>query len=78
VQIPVSALARRFGVSRPHVKQVLRSAQENAMMSIGSDGSIKLSPRMIDAAHKLFSTMLAFEWNCGRRALEAANSAAKK
>jgi DNA-binding GntR family transcriptional regulator len=72
----ISELARRFGVSRAHVKQVLRSAQEQGLL-YADDGSVRgifLTPHYFDAAYQLFAAMFALELHAGRRALDAANA----
>jgi hypothetical protein len=77
VQMPISELARRFGVSRAHVKQVLRGAQEQGLLTAddGSGNGIHLTPQYFDAAYQLFSAMFALELHAGQLALDAANAA---
>jgi hypothetical protein len=72
VQMPISELARRFGVSRAHVKQVLRGAQDRGMLRIDDGNGIRLMPQLFDAAYQLLSAMFALELHTGLRALEAA------
>jgi hypothetical protein len=74
VQMPISELARRFGVSRAHVKQVLRGAQEQGLLTSddGSGRGILLTPQYFDAAYQLFAAMFALELHTGRLALDAA------
>jgi DNA-binding MarR family transcriptional regulator len=75
VQMPISELARRFGVSRAHVKQVLRGAQDRGLLRIddGSTNGVRLMPAYFDAAYQLFAAMFALELHTGLRALNAAN-----
>jgi hypothetical protein len=73
VQMPISELARRFGVSRAHVKQVLRGAQDQGLLRIDDGNGIRLMPAYFDAAYQLFAAMFALELHTGLRALEAAN-----
>jgi len=75
VQMPISELARRFGVSRAHVKQVLRGAQEQGLLTFddGRGRGIHLTPQYFDAGYQLFAAMFTLELHTGRRALEAAN-----
>ena len=65
--------ARNFGVSRAHVKQVLRGAQEQGLLRIDDGNGIRLMPAYFDAAYQLFAAMFALELHTGLRALEAAN-----
>lgn len=71
VQMPIAELARRFGVSRAHVKQVLRGAQEQGLLTVDPGNGIRLMPQYFDAAYQLFSAMFALELHSGLRALEA-------
>ncbi|HEY8950404.1 MAG TPA: hypothetical protein VIM56_16075 [Rhizomicrobium sp.] len=80
VQMPISELARRFGVSRAHVKQILRGAQEQGLL-IADDGTgrgIYLTREYFDAAYLLFSAMFTLELHTGQIALAAANAATEK
>jgi hypothetical protein len=76
VQMPISELARRFGVSRAHVKQVLKAAQGQGLLTLddGTGKGIHLSPQFIDAVYQWFAVMLALELHTGQMALAAMNS----
>jgi hypothetical protein len=74
VQMPISELARRFGVSRAHVKQILRGAQDRGLLRMDDGIGIRLMPQSFDAAYRLFSAMFALELHAGLRALEAAKA----
>lgn len=77
VQMPISELARRFGVSRAHVKQVLRGAQKQGLLAAddGTGRGIYLTPEYFDAAYQLFAAMFTLELHTGQLALDAANAA---
>jgi hypothetical protein len=78
VHVPISELARRFGVSRAHVKQVLKAAEGQGLLALdeGTGKGIYLSPQFIDAVYQWFAVMLALELHTGRRALEDTAKAA--
>jgi hypothetical protein len=80
VQLPISELARRFGVSRAHVKQVLKGAQEKGLLILddGTGEGIYLTPLFMDHAYQWFAVMFALELHTGRRALEGAAKAAPR
>lgn len=78
VQIAISELARRFAVSRPHVKQVLKNAQERGLLVLddGSGKGIYLTPAFIDGGYQWFAAMFALELHAGEFALKATKAAA--
>jgi hypothetical protein len=78
VHVPISELARRFGVSRAHVKHVLKGAEEKGLLTLddGTGNRIHLTPLFMDAVYQWFAVMLALELHTGRRALEDAAKAA--
>lgn len=78
VQIPISELARRFAVSRAHVKQVLKNAQEKELLALddGSGKGIYLTPELIEAGYQWFAAMFTLELHAGEHAWEAAKAAA--
>jgi DNA-binding MarR family transcriptional regulator len=73
VSISISALARRFGVSRAHVLKLLRDAESRGFLRrTGSAGeSIVVLPPLTDAADRFFATVFLFFALCAREALEA-------
>ena len=77
VQITISELARRFAVSRAHVKQILKNAQEKGLLVLddGSGKGIYLNQHLIDAGYQWFAAMFTLELHAGERALEAADAA---
>jgi DNA-binding GntR family transcriptional regulator len=74
VPISVSRLARRFGVSRPHVLKLLNdAASEGFIERIGPAGDrAVVLPRLADAAQNFFATMFLFFADCAREALDCA------
>jgi DNA-binding MarR family transcriptional regulator len=79
VQIAISELARRFAVSRAHVKQVLKNAQEKGLLvpDDGSGNGIYLTPELIDGGYQWFAAMFALELHAGNTALQAARAASR-
>jgi hypothetical protein len=77
VQVPISELARRFGVSRAHVRHVLKGAEEKRLLTVddGTGNGIHLTPLFMDAVHQWFAVMFALELHTGRLALEAVKAA---
>ncbi|MDI1344715.1 MAG: hypothetical protein PSV22_11525 [Pseudolabrys sp.] len=73
VPISISALARRFSVSRPHVLKLIRDAAAAGLITrIGADGDhIMIQPRLADAAQNFFATMYLLFADCARDALRA-------
>jgi hypothetical protein len=71
VRISISALARRFAVSRPHVINLLRDAeQEGFLRRDGLQGEeIVVLPRLSDAVQNLFATVFLFQAKSARGAL---------
>ena len=71
VPVSVASLARRFGVSRPHVLKLLRDAAEEGLLARSdADGRIAILPPLADAAQALFAAMFLFYADCTREALE--------
>ena len=77
VRTPISALARRFGVSRAHVKQVLRNAQNAGLLRVEGGGGTFIPDATADAIRDMFAYMLAFELHCAIGALAAVQEARK-
>ena len=71
VRISISALARRFAVSRPHVMNLLRDAeQEGFLRRDGQQGEdIVVLPRLAEAVQNLFATIFLFQAESAREAL---------
>jgi DNA-binding MarR family transcriptional regulator len=71
VRISISALARRFAVSRPHVINLLRDAeQEGFLRRDGLQGEeIVVLPLLSDAAQNFFATVFLYQAKSAREAL---------
>ena len=73
VPLSISALARRFGVSRPHVVALLRDAEAAGLLErIGPGGAqVRLSPRLLDDLERFFAGVFLFNARAAQHALEA-------
>jgi hypothetical protein len=65
--ISISALARRFGVSRPHVIALFRAAQDQGLLVREGD-QVRFSETLRAAADRFFAAMYLFNLACGRQA----------
>jgi DNA-binding MarR family transcriptional regulator len=72
VTVSISALSRRFGVSRVHVRKMLRDAAEEGFIARpkGDDGPIVVQPRLTQATHTFLATIFLFLAHCIGAALE--------
>lgn len=77
VPISISALARRFNVSRPHVLKLIRdAAAEGLIERTGQDGDhVVIRPRLAEAAQNFFATMYLLFADCARGAMQNARNA---
>lgn len=66
VKLSISAAARRFGVSRVHVRKLLRDAEEQGYLSRpgSAEGEVLLSPRMIDATLDFIASAFLYLGHC--------------
>jgi DNA-binding MarR family transcriptional regulator len=73
VPISISALARRFKVSRPHVLKLMRDAATDGLIErTGQDGDRAIiRPRLAEAAQNFFATMYLFFADCAREAIRS-------
>jgi hypothetical protein len=71
VTVSISALSRRFGVSRVHVRKMLRDAAAEGFIARpnGDDGPIVVQPRLTQATHAFFATVFLFNAHCISAAL---------
>jgi hypothetical protein len=73
VPLSISALAKRFGVSRPHVIAVLRDAEAAGLLErLGPGGAqVRLSPRLLEDLESFFGSVFLFNAHSARLALKA-------
>ncbi len=71
VPISISALARRFAVSRTHVLKLIQDAEADGAIARQGD-RIVLSPQLADATQTFFATMFLFFAGCAREAMRGA------
>jgi hypothetical protein len=71
--LSISALSRRFAVSRPHVLTLIRDAAADGLIErIGPDGDrLVLSPQLADGIQTFFAVSYLFFADCAREALAA-------
>ena len=71
VPFSISALARRFSVSRPHVLKLMRDAAAAGLIErVGDDGArVVLRRELAVAAQNVFATMFLYYAACARDAL---------
>jgi DNA-binding GntR family transcriptional regulator len=74
VPISISAIANRFGISRVHVRTVLRDAEAQGLIErTGKDGSqVLIRPELAKAVETYFAATFLFTAHC---ALQAAADA---
>lgn len=72
VTVSISALARRFGVSRVHVRKLLRDAERQGFVArvAGADNRFLLLPPLRDRSLDFFATVFLFMAQCARAALQ--------
>jgi hypothetical protein len=74
VRLSISAAARRFGVSRVHVRKLLRDAEEQGYLGrAGSaDGEVLLQPRFMDATLDFIAGAFLYLGHCAVTAVDEA------
>lgn len=77
IHVSISALAGRFGVSRSHVRKLLRDAGDLGLIHrIDTDGSlVSLTERLAGAVRAFFATVLLFLAHCATAALDEIEAA---
>jgi DNA-binding MarR family transcriptional regulator len=70
VRISIAALARRFGVSRPHVLKLIRDAAELGLIERREGEHILMRPTLAEGAQNFFATVYLFFADCAREARE--------
>lgn len=68
--VSVAGLARRFNVSRVHVRSVLRDAEAAGLVTRQSEAErVRALPKLIDAVEIFFATAFVFLEACAQRAM---------
>jgi hypothetical protein len=76
IRISFSALARNFGVSRPHIRRLIQDAAELGLMKRGADGETVQILAPLDAAMRRATAMaFLYHLHCVRLALAEQNRA---
>lgn len=72
VSVSISAVSRRFGVSRVHVRKLIRDAEQQGFLARapGADEQIVLRPQLTEAALNFFATTFLFLAQCARHAMD--------
>jgi hypothetical protein len=71
VPVSISALSRRFGVSRVHVRKLLRDATAAGLLLPANEPErVVLSPQAAGLAMDFFATALLFVSHCAAQALD--------
>ncbi len=70
VPISISALARRFAVSRTHVLKLIQDAEADGTIRRQGD-RIVITPQFADATRTFFATMYLFFADCARETMRA-------
>lgn len=72
VTISISDLARRFGVSRVHVRTLLRDAEAEGFLERlqGHESTLLLQPQLIALAENFLATTFLFTAHCAQAALD--------
>jgi DNA-binding GntR family transcriptional regulator len=72
IALSISALAGRFGVSRVHVRTLLRDAEAAGLIErTGEDSNrIMIRPELANAARIFFASMILFVAHCAVEARE--------
>jgi DNA-binding Lrp family transcriptional regulator len=76
VPISISAMARRFKVSRPHVLKLIREAEAGKLIErTGEQGErILIAERLAEGAQNLYAAVYLFLAACGREAIGAGSA----
>lgn len=71
VQISISGLASRFGVSRVHVRTLLRDAEAQGLIArADTGGAVQLKPHFADTVARFFANALLYVAFCALQARE--------
>jgi hypothetical protein len=77
IPVSISAMASRFGVSRSHVRKLLRDAGDAGLIHrLDADGShVGLSPRLVGAVRDFLAAVLLFLAHCAAVAVDEIDAA---
>lgn len=78
LDISISALSRRFGVSRVHVRKLLSDAAAQGFIARpdGAEGPIVLLPKLATGAQNFLATTFLYVAHCARAALDEIDESA--
>jgi len=75
VRYSIASLARRFGVSRPHVRKLLRDAERRGLLRLGGEeGTGLLEPRLLEDAMHFHAVSFVGTAICAHAAMSAAEA----
>jgi len=69
VSLSASALSRRFGVSRAHVRRLLQDAENQGLLQRLEGDHIRLLPRVIKAGSDFIAAQFLLVARCAQGAL---------
>jgi len=69
VPVSLSALSRRFGVSRAHVRRLLQNATDEALLERLDDDRVRLLPRLVRATNDFMAAHFLIAADCAQGAL---------
>jgi DNA-binding MarR family transcriptional regulator len=80
VSVAISALSRRFGVSRVHVRKLIRDAEQQGFLfrSPDAEDRISLHPQLTEGALNFFATVFLFIAQCARQAMDTSASSTRR
>lgn len=67
----ISAAARRFGVSRTHIRRLLVAAEKEGLLRLEQDGTVRLEPSGRDAIDHIYATQILVFLIAAARTLKA-------
>lgn len=69
IPVSISAIARRFGVARSHVRHMLLLAETGGLLTRSTDRSVIVLPALTQAVLRFFAVLFLWFDGCGARAL---------
>ena len=70
-ELSISAAARRFGVSRTHIRRMLLAAERERLLRLELDGTIRLEPSGREAVDHIYATQILVFLVAAARTLKA-------